>query len=205
MFKVNEIFFSIQGEGANAGKSALFVRFSGCNLKCDFCDTEHHIAKLELSASDLVDLMVKECGQREPYMVVFTGGEPAQQLTRDIIHRVKHALPRVCVAVETNGTLPLFDNITSAMTAELNGVDWVTISPKPNNPVIWTSCSEVKVICDTLLNPLKFVNEESHHFLEAFHYYMQPCSEDFPPAIRFVKENPRWTLSVQTQKVIGVR
>ena len=110
--RVNEIFYSLQGEGYYSGTPAVFVRLSGCNLRCPFCDTRHESGR-EMSEKEIVEAV----GQYPARHVVVTGGEPALQLTESLVDAL-HAVGRY-VAVETNGTHPLPDN-----------VDWVTLSPK---------------------------------------------------------------------------
>lgn len=190
--KVNEIFYSIQGEGVHTGTPAVFVRFSGCNLKCDFCDTIHQDGTLCTE-----DEIVQEVAKYPANLVVITGGEPALQLTQSLVDKIntlgKH------VAVETNGTRPL------------PKVDWITISPKEayvgkvGTPTL-TIANEVKVIFDG-------IHEVSDYGISATHYYLQPCDtadkeknkEIISGAVQFVKDNPKWKLSLQTQKILNVR
>ena len=110
--RVNEIFYSLQGEGFHTGTAAVFVRLSGCNLQCPFCDTRHEEG-IEMSEEEIL-LQVSEY---ESDMVVITGGEPAIQITESLVDKL-HQIGKF-VAVETNGTLPLPSNI-----------DWITVSPK---------------------------------------------------------------------------
>ncbi|MBR4506739.1 MAG: 7-carboxy-7-deazaguanine synthase QueE, partial [Bacteroidales bacterium] len=109
---INEIFYSLQGEGYYSGTPAVFVRLSGCNLQCPFCDTQHG-AGTEMSEEEIVDA-VKCYPARH---VVITGGEPSLQLTESLVD-ILHAAGKY-MAVETNGTRPLPAN-----------VDWITLSPK---------------------------------------------------------------------------
>ena len=112
MKKINEIFYSIQGEGYFTGTPAVFVRFSGCNLRCPFCDTEHKEGKM---LSD--DEIIAEIRRYPALHVVLTGGEPCMQVTYDLVDKIK-ATGRF-VQIETNGTLVPPVNI-----------DWITCSPK---------------------------------------------------------------------------
>ena len=112
MMRVNEIFYSLQGEGFNTGTPAVFIRFSGCNLQCPFCDTKHQEGK-EMSEGDIIE----EVSRYKANLVVVTGGEPALQLTESLVEML-HFLGKT-VAVETNGTVELPKN-----------VDWITLSPK---------------------------------------------------------------------------
>jgi len=123
-------------------------------------------------------------------MVVLTGGEPTLQNLRPLIVYLKR--DGWYVAIETNGT-----NMKAIPTI----IDWVTVSPKVGvkyEGVIY--CDEVKVVLDGKADP-----ERARESIRAKHYYIQPCSENFEPAIRFVKENPEWRLSIQTQKLIDIR
>ena len=135
-YRVNEIFYSIQGEGAFAGTPAVFVRFSGCNLACPWCDTDHsHFA--EMTRDELENAVRALLTGRDGAIIVLTGGEPALQLHDDepLFREFKN---RVCI--ETNGTLPVPD-----------WVDWVTVSPK----------NELSAIVP-LFDELKFVFEPEH-------------------------------------------
>ncbi|MDE5658069.1 MAG: 7-carboxy-7-deazaguanine synthase QueE, partial [Muribaculaceae bacterium] len=96
--KINEIFYSLQGEGHWTGTPAVFIRFSGCNLHCDFCDTEHNSGQ-ELS----VDEIISEASKYPTLHIIFTGGEPTLQLTRSLVDRL-HQLGKY-LHIETNGTL----------------------------------------------------------------------------------------------------
>lgn len=193
--RVNEIFYSLQGEGRHSGRAAVFVRFSGCNLKCAFCDTLHQQYK-EMTEDDIV----KEVLKYPCLFVVFTGGEPAMQLTESIVEKL-HAQARY-VAVETNGTIPLPKN-----------VDWITLSPKNEYvgekgvPVV-TSADEIKVIFKN-----EPVSDITRYGLTAEYYYLQPCDtgdaeknkEITAQCIEYIKKHPIWRLSLQTQKIVQIR
>lgn len=112
MKKINEIFHSLQGEGRNTGISATFVRFSGCNLKCPFCDTLHDEGSMMTD-----DEICAEVAKYPARLVVLTGGEPSLWVDAPLISRL-HAMGKT-IAIETNGTNPLPD-----------GIDWITLSPK---------------------------------------------------------------------------
>lgn len=191
--KVNEIFHSLQGEGFNTGKAAVFVRLAGCNLQCPFCDTSH-TAYEEMTEEQIADCLA----QYSANLVVITGGEPALQLTSSLIDRL-HA-KRKTVAVETNGTLPLPEN-----------VDWITVSPKQDfvgeaGKCVITRANEVKVIFDG-------EHQVSDFGITAEHYFVQPCDTGNLSknrkirnlCIDFVKNNPKWRLSLQTHKLLGIR
>lgn len=189
--KVNEIFYSIQGEGFHAGEAAVFIRFAGCNLSCPFCDTNHHPFK-EMTEDEI-------CAEVEKYpsrLVVITGGEPTLQLTASLVGKL-HRLHRD-VAIETNGTREI-----------PNGVDWVTVSPKndfvSNGKPVIKRADEVKIVFDGTNIPTKDIC--------ALHYYIQPCDtgdaernkEILVQCVEFIKNNPSWKLSLQQQKILNVR
>ena len=127
MRKINEIFYSLQGEGYHTGTPAVFIRFSGCNLKCSFCDTRHEEGVL---MSD--DEIIAEVGKYPAVTVILTGGEPSLWIDEAFIDRLHQAGKYVCI--ETNGTNPLPKNI-----------DWVTCSPKQGVKLGITRMDEVKV------------------------------------------------------------
>lgn len=191
--RVNEMFYSIQGEGYFTGNAAVFIRLAGCNLRCSFCDTQHH-EYCDLSEEDVVDFAEK-CPSR---LVVITGGEPSLQLTSGLVDKL-HQIGKF-VAVETNGTRELPTN-----------VDWVTVSPKQAfvgdaGEVVLKSANEVKVVFDNV----RAVNDFG---ICAEHYYIQPCDtgnfdenkEIVNNCITFIKQNPKWELSLQTQKILNVQ
>ena len=193
--KVNEIFYSLQGEGYYTGTPAVFIRLSGCNLRCPFCDTQHH------EGHDMTESEIVQAAARYPARhVVITGGEPALQLTDSLVSKL-HAEGKY-VAVETNGTHALPD-----------GVDWVTLSPKDAfvpaevARVVLTRCDELK--CVYTGQPLP---DYSH--ISARHRFVQPCAYDGDPArtaealqatIAYCLQHPSWRLSLQTHKYLGIR
>lgn len=193
--KVNEIFYSIQGEGYYTGRAAVFIRFSGCNLKCPFCDTNHS-EYLEMDEDDIVN----HVKQYNCDFVVLTGGEPSLQVTETLIDKLH--LNGMYVTMETNGTKEIPQNI-----------DWVTVSPKypyvgNRGKVILKRCDELKVVFDGNL-----IFFDPTFGIEAFQYYMQPCDtgdetknkEIVRKLINFIKNNNQWKISLQTQKILNVR
>lgn len=193
--RVNEIFYSLQGEGFHTGTAAVFLRLSGCNLKCDFCDTVHGYS-VELSEEDIIERVVKYPAQ----LVVITGGEPALQLTESLVDKLH--VENKFVAIETNGTCPIPSN-----------VDWITLSPKnvfvgEKGKVVIRYADEVKVIFDGL-HPVETMLGD----IEADNYFIQPCDtgdekrngDIIRQCIEFVKENPKWRLSLQTHKILRIR
>ena len=191
-YKVNEIFLSVQAEGANAGRSAVFVRFAGCNLSCPFCDT-NHAPHVEMTGAEIGAEVDRLAHGDTRTLVVFTGGEPCMQL--DNGERLAEGYTR---AVETNGTLPI-----------PRWLDWITVSPKS---MLDNSCSayirgnEVKFLCGLLPDWYMVKVAATHPLLKP---YVQPLEEDgkmnVADAVEFVNAHPEFTLSVQWHKLLGVR
>lgn len=181
--RVNEIFYSLQGEGHWTGRAAVFVRLSGCNRACPFCDTDFS-AFTEMTEKEIVDAV----GAYPTPMVVITGGEPALQLTDslvDALHRAGHR-----VHVETNGSLPL-----------PLGVDWVTCSPK-EPPFGIERIDELKLVLTEGCDPEAIASL----LPRASVYSLQPLSGTNTAAcIDYVKAHPRWGLSLQTHKLLNIR
>ena len=153
IYKVNEIFYSLQGEGANAGTPAVFVRFAGCNLRCPFCDTDFD-SYTEMSADEIAD----EVGQYPADFVVLTGGEPSLQVDENLVAVLRSR--DLVIAIETNGTHPLpYD------------IDWVTLSPKEGSQIVLTEADEVKVV---------YVGQDVEPYLNipADHHFLQPCRKE---------------------------
>lgn len=193
--KINEIFYSVQGEGYYTGTAAIFVRFSGCNLQCPFCDTQFR-NYVEMTEDEIIDKIKKY----PAYLVVFTGGEPTLQLTMSLVDKV-HNIGKM-VAIETNGTNPVPAN-----------VDWVTCSPKfqyvKNGNLVLKEANEFKFVIDERIDfeDIKKLELKSNYF------FIQPCdtgnftinTEIMKRCIDIIKENPKYRLSLQTQKIINVR
>lgn len=192
-YMVNEIFYSLQGEGRWAGRAAIFIRFSGCNLKCPFCDTDFASYK-KMKAKDILKELLEynQCN-----FVVLTGGEPTLQVTEDFIDML-HA-NGYYVAMETNATREVPRNI-----------NWITASPKKayvSGGNVWlTKADEVKVVYDAVQEPDTFG-------ISAKEYYIQPCDtgdkemNDYiiKKCVEWVKNHPKWKLSLQQQKILNVR
>lgn len=193
-YRVNELFYSLQGEGFYTGTPSVFVRLSGCNLRCAFCDTDHEAGRL-MTAAEIADAVAAYPARH----VVVTGGEPSLQLTSELVNAL-HAEGKY-VAVETNGTHPLPPE-----------VDWVTLSPKDSfvgaeGSIVLKRCDELKVVFDE--------QGLSHTYddLEATHRFVQPCDTGdsernarvLRAAIAWCLAHPVWRLSLQTHKLIGVR
>lgn len=203
MYRVNEIFLSLQGEGRHAGEAAVFIRLSGCNLNCPFCDTDFKEYIL-MDVPSIIRHIYEECGKNPlPSLCVITGGEPTLQLDNDLIAAIHETGMRICL--ETNGTHLIPD-----------GIDFVTVSPK--SPFLDTDAAKVKVDrCDEIKVVMteKISVEAIRAFerIEADYYYIQPCDTGFisenkkimQRAVEFVKYHPNWRLSLQQQKILKVR
>lgn len=192
--RVNEIFYSLQGEGANAGRAAIFIRFAGCNLKCPFCDTQHQQGK-EMTAEEIVLAIRKfPCS-----FIVLTGGEPTLQINQNLIDRLK--VLGYEVAIETNGTRPL----------GVTGIDWVVVSPKAdfveNAGLKIEKINEMKVVFNGKHDPQRWL------LYSADVYYLQPCDTGdaeknekiIQQCIEYIKKHEDWRLSLQTQKILNIR
>ncbi len=209
MYTVKEIFYTLQGEGLQAGRPAVFCRFSGCNLwtgreadrataTCTFCDTDFvgvgpdggKFTTPEALAEAVASRWPAGTGGR-PY-VVCTGGEPLLQLDAPAVSAL-HARGFE-VAVETNGTQPV-----------PAGIDWVCVSPKADAALVVTGGDELKLVYpQELAPPDRFTGLRFTHFL------LQPMdgprlTDNTAAAVAYCLANPRWRLSVQTHKVTGVR
>jgi len=187
-YAVTEIFYSIQGEGHHVGRVAVFIRLAGCNLDCSWCDTAHDHRE-SLTAEQIVDrvLLAFHATTHGRPIVVVTGGEPTQQdLERLVITLKAH---RFYVALETNGT---------RAPEWLARLDWLTVSPKVGTlPEVLDRADEIKVVLADGVDPQSYAQHGGHLFV-------QPCSEDFAPAVEYVKSHPNWRLSIQTQKVLSI-
>ena len=181
MRKINEIFYSLQGEGSFTGTPAVFVRFSGCNLKCSFCDTEHESGK-QMTDQEIID----EVANYPAPIVVLTGGEPSLWIDETFVAALKQRTGKQ-VCIETNGTNPLPDNI-----------DWVTCSPKEGGNVVLTRINELKVVYTG--------QDMSQYDALPGMRYLQPCSgKNTEEVIEYIKKHPTWRLSLQTHKYLNIR
>ena len=181
-YRVNEIFCSLQGEGFFTGTASVFIRLSGCNRACSFCDTAFSRFSLMTSAE-----ICAEASRYPARHAVITGGEPLLQLDSELIDAL-HSLG-FFIAVETNGTLPAPE-----------GVDWLTCSPK-EKPWEIDRIDELKIVYQgqDVETFRKALPEASHHFL-------QPCSGlNNAEVIAYILEHPQWRLSLQTHKLLDIR
>jgi 7-carboxy-7-deazaguanine synthase len=209
MYTVKEIFYTLQGEGANSGKAAVFCRFSGCNLwtgreedrsraVCQFCDTDFvgvgpdggRFVEAESLASAVARAWRGD--DADSRFVVCTGGEPLLQVDEELVDAL-HA-EGFTVAVETNGTR----NAPASL-------DWVCVSPKAGAPLVQTSGNELKLVF-----PQPAAMPPLFETLDFEHFFLQPMDgpaveENTRQAIEYCMAHPRWRLSLQTHKAVGIR
>lgn len=207
-YRINEIFHSLQGEGYNTGRAAVFIRFAGCNMRCPFCDTEFD-TYTEMTSDEII-AHLKHIPQPHLTLVVMTGGEPTLQADTDLVGSIKAM--GFEVAMESNGSLPAPENI-----------DWLTLSPKVPKMVfaigskygkelklVFTSAEET----DHFLSELNTSsNNATLFFNEVKCLSLQPCdtgdakqnAEIMRECIDYIKRNPRWRLSLQTHKLVGIK
>jgi 7-carboxy-7-deazaguanine synthase len=215
MYSVKEVFYSLQGEGAHAGRPAIFCRFTGCNLwsgleknrdsaECQFCDTDfigvngQNGGKFK-TAQDLAQHLDQFWPPNTNHKyIIFTGGEPALQLDEKLVDAMKSK--QYEIAIETNGTLPLPANI-----------DWICVSPKTLGPLVVDQGHELK-----LVYPQDRLTPDLFTHLSFQHFYLQPMDQSHLPSNRIAPEsttkmtldyclqNPRWRLSLQTHKMLGI-
>lgn len=212
IYSVKEIFYTLQGEGRHAGRSAVFCRFSGCNLWsgyerdrasaiCRFCDTDFvgvdgtfggKYRSAKLLADAIENCWPAEEVSRKKPMVVFTGGEPLLQLDSELIEEMHDR--GFVVAIETNGTkLPP------------PGIDWICVSPKIGAPLLLEKGDELK-----LVYPQGECDPSVFSTLDFQHFYLQPmdgpCQEEnVRRAAEYCLANPQWELSLQIHKLVGLR
>ena len=195
MYKVNEIFHSLQGEGYHTGTPAVFVRFSGCNLRCSFCDTQHQDGRM-MTMQEIVDEVNK---YPSAPLVVLTGGEPSLFIDEAFVEELKQKTGKT-IAIETNGTRLLPPNL-----------DWVTLSPKTAfeggdlEPCVVTHCDELKVV---------YLGQDLAQYdgIEAKHRFLQPCfcedetqrQANMKLCVEAVMRYPNWRLSLQIHRILGI-
>jgi 7-carboxy-7-deazaguanine synthase (Cx14CxxC type) len=207
-YKVKEVFYTLQGEGAQSGRPAVFLRFTGCNLWsgreedrskaiCQFCDTDFVGTDGEnggrYNATELAERVAAlwpDPAQGQPY-VVCTGGEPLLQLDPPLIEAL-HAVGFE-IAVETNGTLPVPD-----------GVDWICVSPKAWADLVQTRGHELKLVF-----PQPAAMPDQFTDLDFAYFYLQPMDgprivQNTQATLDYCLKNPRWRISVQTHKALNI-
>ncbi len=205
-YSVKEVYYTLQGEGFHAGRAAVFCRFAGCNLwtglekdrssaVCQFCDTDFWgtdgVNGGKYTCHELVAVINNLWPGDSPGFVVFTGGEPALQLDEDIIEKMHEK--GFELAIETNGTLNL-----------PTGIDWVCVSPKAKANLLITRGDELKLVF-----PQDGLTPDMFKEMDFKYFYLQPMDnsmrdENTKDAIRYCHSNPRWRLSLQTHKYLGI-
>ena len=217
MYTVKELFPTLQGEGAHAGRAAVFCRFAGCNLwsgreedrataVCQFCDTDFvgsdgigggKFETASLLADTIEEVWISTSAGPQQRYVVFTGGEPLLQLDTALIDAL-HA-KGFTIAIETNGTIKV-----------PKGIDWVCVSPKAGSELIVLQADEIKLVIpqqghvaiETLLARFEKMDYRNR-FLQAMDG--PNLQENLALAVRLCQKRPLWRLSVQTHKMIGIR
>ena len=207
-YQVKEIFYTLQGEGAQAGRPAVFLRFAGCNLwsgreedrataVCKFCDTDFRGTDGLNGGRYDAEALAKKVAELWPgggkAYVVCTGGEPLLQLDEPLINALHQQ--DFQIAVETNGTISVPD-----------GVDWTCVSPKANTEIVQLKGQEIKLVypqSEPEAQPECFVDADFDHF------YLQPMdgpdlAYNTEQTIAYCLAHPQWKLSVQTHKVVGI-
>ena len=208
-YAVKEMFLTLQGEGVNAGARAVFVRFAGCNLwsgreadragaVCKFCDTDFvgtdGLGGGRFATADaLADAAETEWGEgREARFAVLTGGEPMLQVDDALVDALHARGFRI--AIETNGTLPVHP-----------GIDWVCVSPKAGSDVVQRSGDELKLVW-----PQPGTDVAALEGWDFRHFLVQPmdsadAAANIAAATAFALERPKWRLTLQTHKLLGLR
>ncbi len=208
-YTVKEIFYTLQGEGANSGKAAVFCRFSGCNLwtgreedrsraVCQFCDTDFVGVGPDggkFGTAQELAAAIANAGRGDSdreRLVVCTGGEPLLQIDEKLVDAIHAA--GFTMAVETNGTR-----------VAPRGIDWICVSPKAGAPLVQKSGSELKLVF-----PQPAAMPEVFEDLEFQHFFLQPMdgpdvAENTRLAVEYCMAHPRWRLSLQTHKAVGIR
>jgi len=208
-YTVKEIFYTLQGEGANAGRAAVFCRFSGCNLwtgreedrsraVCQFCDTDFFGTgpdggRFDTPESLAQAVMTAWRGENDKErFVVCTGGEPLLQLNEPLVDAFHNLGFRV--AIETNGTKPAPESI-----------DWICVSPKAGAPLVQKTGNEIKLVF-----PQPAAMPEHFERMQFENFFLQPmdgpnAEQNTRLAVEYCMLHPRWRLSLQTHKLLGIR
>ncbi len=194
-YKVNEIFYSVQGEGARAGSADVFIRFGGCNLTCSYCDTDFE-SYFEMTAEEIAAQVAGF--MPEPRNVILTGGEPLLQYDRELFDALRDLAKVGLIACETNGSV-----------APKAHLDYIALSPKVAEHVLVKNFQFP-------VDELRYVRAVGQPLprpkLKADHLFLSPRAdgdmvgrENLEYCIGLVKSNPRWRLSVQQHKIWRVR
>ena len=211
MYRVKEIFYTLQGEGSHAGRPSVFCRFTSCNLwtglekdrhraVCQFCDTDFvgtdgpgggKFDRPDSIADAVARCWAEGSGDAAPGLVVFTGGEPLLQLDAPLIEALHER--QFEIAIETNGTLEAPD-----------GIDWICVSPKADAPLVQRWGHELKLVYPQPLAP-----PEAFADLPFEHFFLQPMDgpdleENTRRAMAYCLSHPKWRSSLQTHKLLGI-
>ncbi|HHB79043.1 MAG TPA: 7-carboxy-7-deazaguanine synthase [Saprospiraceae bacterium] len=205
-YKIKEIFYTLQGEGFHAGRAAVFVRFSGCNLWsgreedrqkaiCQFCDTEFVGTDGQNGGTYSTDQLIRKIKELWPndgsIFIVCTGGEPLLQLDQELVDALRKN--KIYIAVETNGTK-----------LAPKGIDWICVSPKANAPLLLTKGHELKLVF-----PQKGIQPSDFEHLDFEHFFLQPMAGHWIKAhthesVLYCLAHPKWKISVQLHKILGI-
>ena len=207
-YSIKEIYYTIQGEGYHTGRPAVFCRFSGCNLwsgreidrklaKCNFCDTDFVGTNGQSgckykTASHLVKEIISYWPSNVKPFVVLTGGEPMLQVNDELINELK--INNFEIAIETNGTFIV-----------PNTIDWICVSPKVGSNLLQLKGDELK-----LVYPQEGINPEDYEDLKFKYFSLQPLDNknetiNTDMTIKYCSKNPKWRVSLQTHKIIGIK
>lgn len=189
---VNEIFYSLQGEGGRTGQASIFIRLAKCNLTCSFCDTD-----FERGVKMTIDEILRKIGPYGCKWIIWTGGEPTLQLTDAIVALFKEK--GYLQAIETNGTRRVPE-----------GIDYITCSPKQQFEKVRELIPEVDELRFPIqkgdpLPDIAILPKAKHHFLSPIFDNNNIIQENIDYCVYLVKENPLWALSLQIHKLIGIR
>jgi organic radical activating enzyme len=189
---VNEIFYSLQGEGGRTGQASIFIRLAKCNLACSFCDTD-----FERGVKMSLEEVLKEIEQYNCKWIIWTGGEPALQLNDKIVAFFKER--GYLQAIETNGTKRM-----------PSGIDYITCSPKQNFEIVRELIPEVDELRFPIqkgdpLPDISILPKTNRYLLSPIFDNDKVIQENVDYCISLIKDNPVWALSLQTHKLIGIR
>lgn len=189
---VNEIFYSLQGEGGRTGQASIFIRLAKCNLACSFCDTD-----FERGVKMSLEEVLKEIEQYNCKWIIWTGGEPALQLNDKIVAFFKER--DYLQAIETNGTKRI-----------PSGIDYITCSPKQNFEIVRELIPEVDELRFPIqkgdpLPDISILPKTNRYLLSPIFDNDKVIQENVDYCISLIKDNPVWALSLQTHKLIGIR
>jgi 7-carboxy-7-deazaguanine synthase len=200
-YLVKEIFGpTLQGEGAHAGRACVFLRFAACNLACTWCDTDFRPEGASRLAADAITARLLELDRGASRLVIVTGGEPSLQWDPPLARALRSA--GFTVHMESNGTRPL-----------AAPVDWLTLSPKPrfHPPALELAAlepSELKVVVDESVSEGTLDAHEAR-YPTCPHHFVQPCMDEQYTAhlrrtLELIERRPRWRLSLQLHKIVGI-